>query len=621
MRWIAGRHGPGQGLRPAGARLVPEFDAAWTVGWPAARVRAVSDGLTSMAVVGDCHADARQLAAGLVAARQDRWRELTCWGGSYLTVVQDQDQDQGGGRLAILGDLAGLFPVYYRHHGSALWWSTAATALAALGGAGVDPVALAVNLVVGQPDVLAHQSLLSDVRRVPSGFVLLGRLGGTAHLVAYEEAQYAAVSLRASAPRVRQALDAGVAARVAGGRAVSADVAGVDSTTVACLAASRTRVTAVTVAGGLLADDDLAHARRAVAATPGMTHRIVVGDIPYYQDMDRMPRVDSPSAYVATAAIKRAVLERAVDAGGVDPLHLTGVAGDGVLSAASGYVADLLRERRFMEAWRHAHGHARLRRGSPLQVVARAWPASRVDLHGAWRLAAAELRAAPGPWVPHAQRPVSWSPLLAVADWMPTETRQALADALEGAAEADVPRPASLAAWTERQDLHRVAADVVGLREIGWEQGVDIATPYLDTAVIRACLAVPAAQRGAPTRYKPLLAEAFQGCGVLPPSVLERATKGGMDGPAYQGLITHAALLRDLLGPDSQLACLGLLEPAGPEAMLRRAERRQPTALSALHAAVAAEVWLRQLDLAQARWWEVDQDVEAAADGPSRAHP
>ncbi|MFI0155870.1 albusnodin/ikarugamycin family macrolactam cyclase [Streptomyces lydicus] len=599
MRWSTGWYGGSEYDRlPRSGCPVPGVEMAWTVNWPALQVRAAGSGPLALAVVGDCGADDQQLQRSLAAVRAKDWRALTRWPGSYLAIARS------GEALAVIGDLAGQHPVYWRSDGAGTWWSTSASALAALDGAPVDPTALAAHIALAQPDVLGQWSLFRSVSRVPTGHLLLITPEG-ADAVRYEPAEYAPVDLREAAPTVRAALAEAVGAR-RDGRPVSADLAGLDSTTLACLAAQRGAVAAVTFADARLRDDDLAYAVRTAATVPGLAHHTVPGspETVYYaglEDLAALPVTDAPNAYVVTASIKRAALATVAghQSAGV---HLTGTAGDAVLSAPSSYLADLLRERQHRRAWQHAQAHARLRHTSALTLLRRARPAARTDLTGALRTAAAELRRPPRPWVPQVKRPVAWTPLLATADWMSPDVRGRLASALDVAAElAD--GPARLAAWTDRQDLARVGADTTGLREIALaEHGIEVAAPFLDNEVIRACLAVPADQRGTPGRYKPLLGEAFAHAGVLPPFVLARSTKGGFNALAYAGLREHASVLRHLLGPSSRLAAAGLITETPVATMLQRAAAGQPTAQGALHLAVAAEVWLRQLETAPAPW-------------------
>ncbi|WP_030883541.1 asparagine synthase-related protein [Streptomyces sp. NRRL F-5053] len=441
---------------------------------------------------------------------------------------------------------------------------------------------------------------------MPSGHLLTIDSRG-ARVARYEAAEYASVPLTEAASTVRAALEEAVAVRL-DGRPVSCDLAGLDSTTLACLAAHRTPVLGVTYADNRLRDDDLAYAVRTAAAVPGLSHRTVAGtpETVYYAELAdpaTVPVTDAPTAFSVTASIKHAVLTQVA---GQQPggLHLTGTAGDAVLSAASSYLTDLLREHRWAKALRRAHTHARLRHTSPLTVLRRACPASRLTLPAAWRHLAVELRRPPRPWLPQTQRPTAWTPLLATADWMTPDARSQLADALEDAADT-VSAPKRLTAWQERQDLARVGADTIGLRDIAAAHGVDVAAPFLDNTVIRACLTVPAEERRTPSRYKPLLAAAMSGTGIVPPFVLSRSTKGGFNALAYAGLRAHAPVLRELLGPGSRLAAAGLITPEPVADVLQRAAARQPTAQGALHLAVAAEVWLRQAPAASGTWWEV----------------
>ncbi|MGO4427770.1 asparagine synthase-related protein, partial [Streptomyces sp. MCAF7] len=195
-------------------------------------------------------------------------------------------------------------------------------------------------------------------------YLLLLDPGGAA-VERYEPVGYPAVDLRQQAPVVRAALAEAVATRI-DDRPVSADLAGLDSTTLACLAAQHAPVAAVTFADERLRDDDLAFAARTAATVPGLAHHTVPGtvDTVYYaglDDLSTLPVTDAPNAYAVTAAIKRAVLNTVAANTPGPGVHFTGAAGDAVLSAPSSYITDLLRERRHRQAWQHALGHARLR--------------------------------------------------------------------------------------------------------------------------------------------------------------------------------------------------------------------------------------------------------------------
>ncbi|MFD8609605.1 hypothetical protein [Streptomyces sp. NPDC059631] len=147
---------------------------------------------------------------------------------------------------------------------------------------------------------------------MPGGHLLL--LGPDEAVVGrYEPVSCPRVDLRAQAPVVWAALAEAVAVRV-DGRPVSADLAGLDSTTLACLAAQRGPVAAVTFADERLRDDDLAFSVRTAATVPGLIDRMVPGapGTVYYaglDDLSELPVTDAPNAYAVTASIKRAVLD------------------------------------------------------------------------------------------------------------------------------------------------------------------------------------------------------------------------------------------------------------------------------------------------------------------------
>lgn len=609
MWWSAGWRGRGTApRRPGDGRRVPGTDDMWTCGWPVDRVRAARAGNTALVVVGECGADDAQLTASLTDVRRRRWRELTAWPGSYLVVAVYGDV------TAVIGDLAGQYPVYWRQADGGVWWASAASPLAAIDRALVDPVALAAHLACGQPDVLGERSLFREVHRVPTGHLLLLGPEGGARAVRYEPAEYPAVDMEEAAPLVRAALHLAVAARLDGTRPVSADLAGLDSTTLACLAAGRGPVTATTFADPRIRDDDLAYARRTATAVPGLAHHAVPGQphTVFYDglhDLASVPETDTPSAYTVTATINRAALAPVTGRPGV---HFIGEAGDVVLSASSSYLADLWRTGPRRTAWQHTLAHARLQNTAPLALLRRIRPGARTTLAGSWRQCADQLRTAPRPWVPQADRSVVWTPLLACADWMAPDVRHHLADAMEHAADTAADTPRLLATWTDRQDLARIGADLSAYRALTRaEYDIELAAPYLDNEVVRACLAVPAPQRGTPGRYKPLLAAAFPN-GPIPGFVLARTTKGGFNGLSYAGYRNNHTVLRDLLGPTSHLAGLGLITSPAVRDQLRRAAAGQPAAQGALHQAVSAEVWLRQQSTHTSRWW-TEANTHAAA--------
>ncbi|UCM90418.1 albusnodin/ikarugamycin family macrolactam cyclase [Streptomyces marincola] len=598
MQWCAGWHGQKPPARaPVNSQEVPGCPGTWTCGWPAARVRTTGTAGVGLTVIGMCGARPGDLESGLADVRAGRWRALTRWPGSYLAIATR------GQVTAVIGDLAGQHSVYWRPFDAGVWWATAAMPLAGLDGARVDRIALAARLALGQPDISGSRSLFHRVSRVATGHLLLLEPGG-AHSVPFEPSRPRPVSMAEGASAVAGALSDAVSVRL-DGRPVVADLAGLDSTTLVCLAAAQdVPVTALTHADPRMRDDDLAYARRTAAVVPGVRHHVFAGsaDAVMYAGLQgprSVPQTDEPTLYSATARIKRAQLELvAADHGG--SVYFTGEGGDVVLSASAGYLADLYRAGRRREAWRHTVAHARVRRMSPLALWQRVGPLARGGVAGGWRRAAEELRAAQPSVVVATPEAAARQVLSPCARWMSSEVRELLADRVDTVADTLGEEP-GMSVWSDRQDLARIGGSLAGWHAITRSQGLTLAAPYLDNEVVRTCLSIDAAERGAADRYKPLLAAAFP-TGPVPGFVLGRTTKGGLDGVAHAGLRRHARVISELLGPNSRLADLGLLPRSGVLDDVASAAGGRLTGAGAIHYAVAAELWLRQVESVSA-WW------------------
>ncbi|WP_052441349.1 asparagine synthase-related protein [Streptacidiphilus anmyonensis] len=228
MRWVVGWNGvrgrAGQeaaALRPVGGRLLwPGNDPLWVVGdWRPDEIRGVAvyrhrrhhrhvvqngfpeldqlpapsetgaptpafppdDGaLARLFVLGRCGAADSALRTALLATSGGALRHLTTWPGSYVVVLQQ------GTRVAVLGDLAGVQPVYYTGWRGGTAWATAALPLADLVEAPVDHVHLAARLALpDSPEGVGDTSPFLGVRRVTPGQALSMRAGAP-DVAAYE---------------------------------------------------------------------------------------------------------------------------------------------------------------------------------------------------------------------------------------------------------------------------------------------------------------------------------------------------------------------------------------------------------------------------------------------------
>ena len=147
--------------------------------------------------------------------------------------------------------------------------------------------------------------------------------------------------------------------------------------------------------------------------------------------------------------------------------------------------------------------------------------------------------------------------------------------------------PADLAALT---DVRRSGDTQRQLRELAASLGLEVHAPFLDRAVIKAALSVPAQVRASPWAYKPLLGAALDG--LLPAEVLGRRTKGDYAAEQYAGARAALPALRAQLR-DSRLAALGVIEPGAVSAVLDRMAAGLAVPLGPLNTLLATESWLR----------------------------
>lgn len=120
-----------------------------------------------MVVLGRCGAADDQLRTGLLAAHGGALRHLTTWSGSYTVVLRI------GLRTVVLGDLAGVCPVFHTPWCGGTAYASAALPLADLIGALTDPVHLASRLAFPEAaEALSDSTAYAGVHRVTPGQAL-----------------------------------------------------------------------------------------------------------------------------------------------------------------------------------------------------------------------------------------------------------------------------------------------------------------------------------------------------------------------------------------------------------------------------------------------------------------
>ncbi len=435
-------------------------------------------------------------------------------------------------RVTVVTDLAGVWPVFYATVAGSLIYSSSAEAIAAQVGREVDTQWLTARLVSG------------------------------------------------SVPEMSMDLSGGL-----------------DSAAVVALAAAtrpESTLPAITLVAADLGGDDPAHARQVATAIPGLRHLELPlpGEVDPYTALIEMPHTDEPFQDVSIFARLRWWMAAVNQLG--SHVHLSGDGGDAVLLAPPAYLADLARRGTRDELRHHAADWARLRHRPARRLVTVATRLASTTRAQALEDYARSLehdRARPSTqrrW----EDLISWTPAPDCRHWFTQHARQLTAAALriaagtcanDGVAPGDSVGLAMVHAYGRAHRIHTALAAA---------HSVQLHAPYLDDAVITACLAVPAANRTSPRQAKPLLCAAM--AGRIPESVLTRTTKGDYSMLAYRGLSRHHHVLIDLL-TNSRLADLGLLDESAVRTDLARGAAGLPIPLATLDQVLGTELWLRTL--------------------------
>jgi asparagine synthase (glutamine-hydrolysing) len=543
-------------------------------------------------IVGHCLLAGPARDAALAAAvRAGDLGRVAAWPGAYSAIVLSQ------GTATAYGDLSDQFPLYYSQRGGEVLIAADPAALAVAHGREPDPLTAAVHIAC--PGVLPlwqGRSPYAGVSRLPGGAVLRATRGSVVVQPAAVPLPVAGRSLEEGGALLRAALVSAVGDRCAG-RPVSADFSGgLDSTSIAFLAAASARppVAAVAYHQPLAPAGDLPYAVRYAALDPRLRLEVVAGTErtlpfagPASSDAASEPH---PGWLAAERSLTRLTAARESGA----RLHLTGEGGDAILMSAPSYLATLARRGRPLTLLRHGAAYARLRQASPAGLVGQAVRLAGTTAQRALSDLAAQLAgAAPraGRWADF----IAWWPLAGTAaTWLTTPVRRQLADVAADPATARVlpadASPADLAALT---DVRRSGDAQRQLRELAAPLGLEVHAPFLDRAVIRAALSVPAPVRANPWTYKPLLGAALGG--LLPAEIFGRRTKGDYAAEDYAGARAALPWLRNQLR-DSRLAALGVIEPGAVTAALDRMAAGIAVPLGPLNTLLATESWLRSTE-------------------------
>lgn len=582
-----------------GRPLLPSLPDVRVLGsWPEAELRVVDWGRSAAVFVGHCIPDATEvLARG--RELEEEPDALMSWPGAYACLLMLPE------RTLCYTDVAAQFAVYESTRGGQTLIASDPRLLAQLHGRRLDPLTAAIRLAC--PDVLPlweSRSPFEDVSRLPGGHVLEVRhgVGRSAAIREYAQARTARDGSRADgAAALGVALRQAVAMRCARGPVTTDLSGGLDSTSIALLAAkySPNPIQAVVYQQPTAPAADVSEARRCVLGDSRIALTVLDGSpdtLPYAGEWaPGMPWPAGPEPWAGALAWRRSALRLAFAAEHGARTHLTGEGGDAVLTAAPSYLADLVRWSGVPKLVSHSSALCRARDTSRVKTIARAARLKRTGAAISLELLAKKITATSGERSPDWLDSISWWPLRSEPlSWLTDTARTLVADAAaQCASSRNHPRWLSPAESAAATSVRLSAEAQIHLRGLGQDFGVSVHAPFLDPAVIRACLSVPAELRADTTVYKPLLSLAL--AGDVPPIVFDRHTKGDYSAEDYQGARRHRPTL-DVLLRDSRLADLGVIEPSRVTQSLVRLRAGVGVPLGPLNHLLALEAWSRAFE-------------------------
>ncbi|WP_424641607.1 asparagine synthase-related protein [Embleya sp. AB8] len=554
----------------------------WLIGdWDAADFRLGEAGPVKVATLGFCSASSAEL---------DEFA-----GGGNLTAWDDVHDGPAGcfhlfvtahGTVRAHGSLSGLRRLVHARVDGLTIAATRADVLAAITDAQLDERRLVLRLLVSEAALhTAGDPLWRGLGAVPDDHRLLLDRQGRGRTVVRWQPPVDSLPLDEAADRLRVALGRAVRTRVDFGLPLSSDLSGgLDSTTLCFLAAGESALlTTFTTDTADPGDDDPRWANLAAEHLPGVRRLVVPGvELPTpYEDLLRpgpageepFPGIEDRASYRAIATLLRTASAR---------VHLTGDGGDEVVTIATTGVLDLLRAR-------------------PLAALARLRDYRALE-HWSWwgigRMALDRRRAYPAWLADRAQRIVAssldeeGSAILQLPPWA-TPDAVAIAREVIGAEAGRARRHGHN--WTAHDTIWgiRAAGQLTrGTVPLYAAEGIRLTAPYLDDAVIDACMSARAYERRSPRRYKPLLVEAMRG--IVPDRSLNRTTKAEGSSLEFTGIRRNIDQLAALC-QDSRLASLGLVDADTLRAVCTGYQYRLFTPY-ALSTTFSCERWLRDLE-------------------------
>jgi asparagine synthase (glutamine-hydrolysing) len=558
----------------------------WLLGcWPDGTAAFADAGSTRLAVIGQHAVTPGRLAeeAGRVREAADLDRLTASLPGSLHLIASV------AGRVRVQGTVTSVRRVFSARVGGAAVAADRADVLAGLLDARPDAQRLALHLL--EPHILyplAGQPIWTEVEVLRPGHYLVLEGGGRRRQVRCWTAPEPVLPMAEGAPALRRALAAAVALRTQEHALVSADLGGLDSTSLCSLAArGNAEVVAYTAASTDPLADDVAWAQRTVAGLGNVEHHVIPAEempLPYAGLHELEEPFDEPFSAAVEHQRLLATARRAAARG--SRLHLIGFGGDELLYGSLAHLHSLLRSSPRV-ALGHLRGFAakyRWPRGRVLRQLSDTRPYSQ------WLAGVAGTLTEPPP--PMQEPLLDWGFSPRLPPWITTAAAETVADLIRAEGAAAEPLAAGRGQHRELEGMRFVSRIARQYEQLAARLGVTVAAPYYDDRVIEAGLAVRPEERITPWRYKPLILEAMRG--IVPDQSLARQTKANGSGDSDPGLRRHRAELL-ALWEDSRMDRLGLIDAAALRDLCTGALPPE-WELGGLDQTVACELWLRSLE-------------------------
>ena len=331
--------------------------------WGSQDIMTLSDGSTDLAVIGNCWASKETIKKEFRknAISSKNFASLTDLPGSYNLIVSERDQTY------IFTDIAGLRKIYYSVSESFVIYSSFSLVIQQLLKVDLNPYWLIANMAGDcMPDLFQHISPFQDIQTVPPGYCLEISYDSI-NCKQYWKVPQADLGIIQVAENLRHQLIESIEIRANNFTNITSDLSGgLDSTGLALLAAKRLskqgrKLNTVTIESLSSAnnEDDI-RARHAVSLYPNIEARFFpVRDFPaYWSNLNEFILTDEPFKHMSKIGQYKQRMNFLTSIG--SELHITGDAADAIFLNSPSYLADIIRNGKYLQFIKHTYGSSRL---------------------------------------------------------------------------------------------------------------------------------------------------------------------------------------------------------------------------------------------------------------------